>query len=261
MNAPCILLQAAEGARLAGKPDWMQFIALIHDMGKIMFRWGTREEGQNGDAASPQFALGGDTWVMGCAIPDCTVLPHLNALNSDRSHPVYSSPLGVYSSRPHCGMMSLQYAFGHDEYMYRMVLHNTVGRKAAALLREQPQLSEDAAVAQAASACPIPVEGLAMLRLHSCYPWHKGGAYRELMSDKAYKASVPLVGLQAKMVLQCPADQVLLDSVLEFNQFDLYTKSHARPDEDPASDRSVEGLWKAYYGPLVDKFMPGVLEW
>lgn len=254
------MLQAAEGARLAGKPDWMQFIALIHDMGKIMFRWGTREEGQNGDAASPQFALGGDTWVVGCAVPNCTVLPHLNTLNPDRSHPVYSTAHGVYS--PHCGMMSLQYAFGHDEYMYRMVLHNAVGRQAAAFRQgEMAQATEEEAVAAAASSCPIPVEGLAMLRLHSCYPWHKGGAYKDFMSDTPYTVQVPLVGLQAKMPLHCPPDHSLLQSVLEFNQFDLYTKSHARPDEDPASDRSVEGLWKAYYGPLVDKFMPGVLEW
>ena len=40
-------------------------------------------------------------------------------------------------------------------------------------------------------------------RLHSCYPWHRGGAYRELMS---------------------PADQETLRWILEFNKFDLYSK-------------------------------------
>ncbi len=42
-----------------------------------------------------------------------------------------------------------------------------------------------------------------MIRYHSCYPWHTGGAYRHLMTDR---------------------DHELLKSVLEFNKFDLYTK-------------------------------------
>jgi hypothetical protein len=41
------------------------------------------------------------------------------------------------------------------------------------------------------------------VRLHSCYPWHRGGAYREFMR---------------------PEDQEKLDWVLEFNKFDLYSK-------------------------------------
>ncbi len=42
-----------------------------------------------------------------------------------------------------------------------------------------------------------------MIRYHSCYPWHTGGAYRSLMTE---------------------ADHAMLPWVLEFNKFDLYTK-------------------------------------
>jgi inositol oxygenase len=42
------MLQTAEGIRKAGHPDWMQLVGLIHDMGKIMFLWGTPEDGQIG---------------------------------------------------------------------------------------------------------------------------------------------------------------------------------------------------------------------
>lgn len=42
------LLQTAEGLRRAGHPDWMQLTGLLHDMGKIMFLWGTGEDGQDG---------------------------------------------------------------------------------------------------------------------------------------------------------------------------------------------------------------------
>lgn len=43
----------------------MQLTGLIHDMGKIMFQWGSKEDGQEGTATGDQFALGGDTFVVG----------------------------------------------------------------------------------------------------------------------------------------------------------------------------------------------------
>ena len=152
------MFQTAEGIRRKGHPDWMQLVGLIHDMGKIMFLWGDASTGQVGTAEGPQYALGGDTWVMGCKIPDCAVLPHLNALNPDMLDARYNTELGIYE--PHCGMASVIYAYGHDEYLYNMVLANKT---------------------------TIPEEGLAMIRYHSCYPWHTGGAYRELMNEKDYE--------------------------------------------------------------------------
>lgn len=52
------MLQSAEGIRNAGLPDWMQLVGLIHDMGKIMFLWGDAQDGQQGTADGPQWALG-----------------------------------------------------------------------------------------------------------------------------------------------------------------------------------------------------------
>lgn len=103
-------------------------------------------------------------------------------------------------------MMSddLLYAFGHDEYMYRMLVAND---------------------------CRIPREGLAMVRLHSCYPWHTGGAYRIFMSDDQ-------------------GDDNLLQSVKEFNKFDLYTK-----DEHGGANINVDELWP-YYQKLIEKYFP-----
>ena len=57
------MFQTAEGIRKAGHPDWMQLMGLVHDVGKIMFLWGGREDGQEGTATGHQWALGGDTWV------------------------------------------------------------------------------------------------------------------------------------------------------------------------------------------------------
>jgi len=196
------MLQTAEGMGSAGHPDWFQLVGLLHDMGKLMFLWGDQACGQECGADGEQWALGGDTWVVGCRIPDSTVLSHLNALNPDMQHPVYSTPNGIYT--PGCGMAKLKFAWGHDEYMYRMLLHNNAS---------------------------IPPEGLACVRLHSCYPWHREGEYMQFMG---------------------PGDDVALQWVLEFNKFDLYTKASSEPD--------VEAL-KPYYQSLIDKYLPGKLRW
>lgn len=194
--------QTAEAIRAAGKPDWYQLVGLLHDMGKIMFNWGAKEDGQIGTAQGPQWALGGDTWVLGCRIPDDVVMPQFNSLNPDMQHPVYSTTLGIYE--PGCGIENLTFAYGHDEYMYQMLKHNK---------------------------CSIPAEGMAMIRYHSCYPLHSRGAYKELLAEE---------------------DRETLDWVIDFNQFDLYTKA----DKEPILDE----LWP-YYQQLIDKYCPGKLQW
>uniref|UniRef100_A0A2H1WYT8 Inositol oxygenase n=1 Tax=Spodoptera frugiperda TaxID=7108 RepID=A0A2H1WYT8_SPOFR len=77
----------------------------------------------------------------------------------------------------------------------------------------------------------IPEKGLYMIRYHSLYPWHAGGDYRHLTNEK---------------------DEQILQWVLEFNKYDLYTKSTKVPD--------IEALWP-YYEKLIDKYIPGVCEW
>lgn len=198
------MLQTAERAREAGEPEHVVLACLIHDMGKAMFLWHEPEkrDGQDGRGCGEQFALGGDTFVVGAALPDSAVYPELNILNRDMKDPRYSTPLGVYEAN--CGMMNLNYAFGHDEYIYRFCLANKI---------EWPE------------------ETLAFLRLHSCYPWHRGGAYRQFMKA---------------------GDEKLLEAVLRCNRYDLYSKSDKKPD--------VEALWPYYQG-LVDRFCAGKLLW
>jgi inositol oxygenase len=196
------MLQTAEGIRAAGHPDWFQLVGLLHDMGKIQYLWGKPEDGAEGTSTGDQWSLGGDTWVLGCEIPESVVFPQFNRLNADMSDPRYNTKYGIYE--PNCGLKNLKYAWGHDEYLYQMLVHNK---------------------------STIPEEGLAMIRYHSCYPWHLKGEYRHLMA---------------------PGDEALLDWVLEFNKFDLYTKADVRPD--------VKKLWP-YYQSLIDKYCPGKLWW
>ena len=75
------------------------------------------------------------TGQVGCRIPDCAVLPHLNSLNPDMANPLYNTTTGMYT--PGCGLDNVKFAWGHDEYMYRMLLHNkaTIPPEGLAMIR------------------------------------------------------------------------------------------------------------------------------
>lgn len=77
----------------------------------------------------------------------------------------------------------------------------------------------------------LPEPALYMIRYHSFYPAHREGEYRHLMSDKDEKA---------------------FDSVRTFNPYDLYTKSHQRPD--------LKQL-RPFYDDLISEYFPATLRW
>lgn len=143
--------------------------------------------------------------------------------NNDYSHEVYKTKFGIYS--PGCGMDNVMLSWGHDEYLYHIVKDQST----------------------------IPVEGLAMIRYHSFYPWHKEGAYRELMDKK---------------------DEQMLKAVLAFNPYDLYSKSDAPPSaaelkvscsiptNSPFPSRLLISVPQPYYSKLIDEYFPNpVVRW
>jgi inositol oxygenase len=72
----------------------------------------------------------------------------------------------------------------------------------------------------------LPLPALYMIRFHSFYPWHKHAAYQNLLNDQ---------------------DKEMLKWVLEFNQFDLYSK-------DPVPVNIEE--CKEYYSRIAKKYFP-----
>jgi len=72
----------------------------------------------------------------------------------------------------------------------------------------------------------LPDPALYMIRFHSFYPWHKHNAYANLMNEK---------------------DEEMKKWVLEFNQFDLYSKN-------PVPINLAE--CKKYYSELAEKYFP-----
>ncbi|ORY13632.1 hypothetical protein BCR34DRAFT_480752 [Clohesyomyces aquaticus] len=181
------LLQSAEAIRRDGKPRWMQLVGLVHDLGKLLYFFDARG----------QWDVVGDTFPVGCAFDESIIYPGSFAANPDSQDPIYSTEYGIYS--PGCGLENVMLSWGHDEYLYHV-------------LKDQST---------------IPEEGLAMIRYHSFYPWHKEGAYRWMM-DKEGK------------------DESMLEAVRAFNPYDLYSKS----DEVPR----VEEL-EGYYMELIDEFV------
>jgi len=147
------LFQTAEGLRRDGHPDWMQFVGLAHDLGKILhLKGGTDEEGTS---MATQWGIVGDTYITGCRIPDTVVYPQYNGLNADMADERYNTTQGIYDAGT--GLSKATPTFGHDEYIYQLFKHNGVA---------------------------IPEAGMYMLRFHSLYTWHTEGEYTWLMDDK-----------------------------------------------------------------------------
>ncbi|XP_075239901.1 inositol oxygenase-like [Convolutriloba macropyga] len=127
-------------------PDkpWFQLTGLIHDLGKIMAFY---EE--------PHWAVCGDTFPVGC-LPDKRIVYGSESFegNVDLDNPLYASLNGMYSA--HCGIDQLLMSWGHDEYLYRVLVNH---------------------------GCTLPKQALNIIRYHSFYPWHEAGAYGHLMND------------------------------------------------------------------------------
>jgi len=179
------LLQSAEAIRRDGKPRWMQLVGLIHDLGKLLFFYD----------AEGQWDVVGDTFPVGCAFSPLIIYPETFTSNPDFTDPIYSTEHGIYV--PGCGLDNVMLSWGHDEYLYHIM---------------KAQSS-------------IPDEGLAMIRYHSFYPWHKEGAYGWMMNEK---------------------DGRMLEAVRAFNPYDLYSKSDGVPD--------VEEL-KEYYKDIIEEYI------
>jgi inositol oxygenase len=101
-------LQTAEAARRAKQPRWMIATALIHDLGKVLCKFG-----------EPQWAVVGDTNPVGCRFSGRIVYAEFFEANADSADPRYSTELGIYERG--CGLQNVHLSWGHDEYLYHVV--------------------------------------------------------------------------------------------------------------------------------------------
>lgn len=151
-------IQTAEMIRNDGHPEWLQLVGLIHDIGKIMYLKG---DDITGTSKKKQWAMVGDTFIVGCKIPDKIIFPEFNCFNLDYHNEKYNTTLGIYSSK--CGLDNVNCSWGHDEYLYRILSSDKNPNK-------------------------IPDEGRYIIRYHSLYVYHKEGMYEHFLNkrDKDY---------------------------------------------------------------------------
>ena len=135
-----------------------QIIGLIHDLGKVLYSFN-----------EPSWMIVGDTYALGCQFPKSIVYydelvklsPQLNKQNKINKDSIIgmNSQYGIY--KPNCGLDNLVISFGHDEYLYMVLVHNKkLGKH------------------------NISDKYLDMIRYHSFYPWHTYNEYTHLMNNK-----------------------------------------------------------------------------
>mmetsp|Transcript_28864 Transcript_28864/g.74029 ORF Transcript_28864/g.74029 Transcript_28864/m.74029 type:complete len:281 (-) Transcript_28864:354-1196(-) len=125
--------------------DWLHLVGLLHDMGKMLVKqWG-----------QPWWDVGGDTFPVGCKFSDKVVFSDLFKLNPDSEDSLMMTEHGIYE--PHCGFENVHFAWGHDEYMAKVLERSSTS---------------------------LPPIAIYIVRFHSFYAWHQDGAYSHLANDR-----------------------------------------------------------------------------
>ena len=118
-----------------------QIIGLIHDLGKVLFTFN-----------EPDYAVVGDTFVVGCRIPGTVVY-----YEETKNHPDFNSNVfGIYNK--YCGIDNLHLSYGHDEYLYEVLKQNS----------DKHFISK---------------KYWDIIKYHSFYPWHNKYSYSYFMNN------------------------------------------------------------------------------
>lgn len=129
--------------------EWFQLTGLIHDIGKVLAVWG-----------EPQSCVVGDTFPVGCEFSEHIVFGRESfSDNEDINNPKFNNKFGIYKEK--CGLRNVLMSWGHDEYLYRVLVNH--------------------------GSCRLPEEALYMIRFHSFYPWHSSEDYNFLCDEKDMK--------------------------------------------------------------------------
>ena len=179
------LVQTAEGMRKDGLPDWMQLVGLIHDVGKVLF---LHNHSEDGTSLEEQWGMVGDTFVLGVPLPDTLPYAEYNRLSP---YADVTDPLGNGLYEPHCGLDNCHVAWGHDEYLYQVLMHHRTS---------------------------LPTEALHVVRYHSLYPHHQDGAYGELLNEQD-EASLPWLQRFQKYDLYTKEDVPIADEAFDMTYY------------------------------------------
>ena len=131
-----------------GYPRWFQFVGLLHALGKVMYIKGCDNDGTS---TTHQWGILGETFILGCKLPDSCIYPHMNWGNPDLMNKFIDIELGIYTTN--CGLTNCKMSWGHGEYLYHVVKNHTNR---------------------------FPQAGLWCIRYQELYPWHTHSDYSHL---------------------------------------------------------------------------------
>jgi inositol oxygenase len=127
--------------------EQFQVCGLIHDLGKILYKFG-----------EPTWSVVGDTFPTGCEYSKTIIYYDDLQDNPDYNNPKYNTKYGVYKEK--VGIQNLTMSYGHDEYLYQ-VLKSDKNRDKHFFASKYVDI----------------------IRFHSFYPWHTGNDYKYLMKE------------------------------------------------------------------------------
>ncbi|KAL7542291.1 hypothetical protein ACHAXR_013392 [Thalassiosira sp. AJA248-18] len=146
----CFLM--AETAREEGLPDWVQLVALFHELGEAVK---VLDPSNTGEMAKSiyDWTISSRSRVVGCRIPQRATFSEFRHLNMDEDNSRFNSDTGAYQAN--CGLENVFLMWSGCEYMFYLLKHNNV---------------------------TLPEEGLVMLRYFLLGDWHEHGEYSSLVN-------------------------------------------------------------------------------
>lgn len=143
----------AEAARDEGLPDWVQLVALFHELGEAVKKLDPNNTGKMADSIY-DWTISTRSRVVGCATPDCATFSEFRHLNTDSLDVRYNTDTGVYESN--CGLDSVMLVWSGAEFMYHLLRHNNAA---------------------------LPMEALAMVRYFLLGDWHEHNEYTSITDE------------------------------------------------------------------------------
>eukprot|EP00573_Skeletonema_grethae_P002533 CAMPEP_0201687862 /NCGR_PEP_ID=MMETSP0578-20130828/1725_1 /ASSEMBLY_ACC=CAM_ASM_000663 /TAXON_ID=267565 /ORGANISM="Skeletonema grethea, Strain CCMP 1804" /LENGTH=606 /DNA_ID=CAMNT_0048172041 /DNA_START=134 /DNA_END=1951 /DNA_ORIENTATION=+ len=143
----------AEAARDEGLPDWVQLVALIHELGEAVKKLDPNNTGKMADSIY-DWTISTRSRVVGYPVPDCATFSEFRHLNTDSLDVRYNTDTGVYESN--CGLDSVMLVWTGAEFMYHLLRHNNTA---------------------------LPMEALAMVRYFLLGDWHEHHEYTPITNE------------------------------------------------------------------------------
>lgn len=143
----------AEAARDEGLPDWVQLVALIHELGEAVKNLDPNNTGKMAESIY-DWTISTRSRVVGCRVPDCATFSEFRHLTADSLDVRYNTDTGVYESN--CGLDSVMLVWSGAEFMYHLLRHNSTA---------------------------LPMEALAMVRYFLLGDWHEHQEYTSITNE------------------------------------------------------------------------------